>query len=262
MHFTTRFWRSSQATIFAGARSTTFGNEVCCGDPSIEDLVATGQMVTPPGYENGYTVGRYGFELAIDSRRPRPARGTGIRVELGGEHAFDLSNPDDGRWVRYGGNVGAYLDVTGQNRTIGLTVHTSFADPIGAGDEVPFTELVTVGGEVPRHEVVSIGREGPLRGFAETRLLGRSAAGASLEYRWPIWVWLDGTIHFAMGNVFGAHLQGFDPDLLRMSFGLGVRAGTARDHSFDFLIAAGTDPIGDGGQVSSFRLVLGANRGF
>ena len=31
---------------------------------------------------------------------------------MGGEHAFDLADPGNGRWLRYGGSVGAYLDVT------------------------------------------------------------------------------------------------------------------------------------------------------
>lgn len=261
LHYTTRFWRSSAVSVFAGARRATFGDDVCCDDPSIDDRIASGQMTVPPGYPDGYAVWRWGAELAFDTRRPRPARGTGVRLELGGEQSADVSDPTSRGWVRYGASAGGYLDLTGQNRTLGLSVHTAFADPFGSG-EVPFTEMVTVGGEAPRTELVTVGRQGPLRGFHETRLLGRSAAAAALEYRWPIWVWLDGTMHFAMGNVFGAHLAGFDPDLLRMSFGLGVSAPMSRDHTVDFLVAAGTEPIGDGASITSFRLVLGANRGF
>ncbi len=33
----------------------------------------------------------------------------------------------------------------------------------------------------------------------------------------PIWVWLDGSLEAAVGNVFGEHLEDFKPSLLRFS---------------------------------------------
>jgi hypothetical protein len=62
----------------------------------------------------------------------------------------------------------------------------------------------------------------PLRGFRDHRLLERSAAVSTLTCRWPIRVYLHGNLHYAVGNVFGEHLAGFEPRLLRSSFGLGL----------------------------------------
>ena len=39
---------------------------------------------------------------------------------------------------------------------------------------------------------------------------------------WPIAPWLGGTMEAALGNVFGQHLQGFQPDLLRYSGDIGI----------------------------------------
>jgi hypothetical protein len=62
--------------------------------------------------------------------------------------------------------------------------------------------------------------------------------------------------------VFGAHLDGFDVDLLRMSSGIGVRSNGDPNSGLEVMVAAGTDPFADGFHVSSFRLVFGSHHGF
>ena len=157
--------------------------------------------------------------------------------------------PNRPGWVKYGATLGGYLDLYHQ-RVIGLSAIVDFADPLDEEGAIPFTELVSLGGVRP------------LRGFLENRLLDRSSAVALFEYRWPIHVLLDGTIHYALGNVFGEHLEDFDFGLLRQSLGIGFLAAGARDHTFELLVAGGTDTFDGGGEVDSFRFVLGSTAGF
>jgi hypothetical protein len=85
---------------------------------------------------------------------------------------------------------------------------------------------------------------------------------AQLSYRWPIWVWLDGAIHYEVGNVFGKHLEDFDPRLLRQSFDFGFAASGARDHTFELLLGFGTETFDQGADVDTFRFVFGSTAGF
>ena len=127
---------------------------------------------------------------------------------------------------------------------------TLFVDPITQGATIPFTEQVVLGGS------------GPMRGYLYGRLVDRSAAIATLKYRWPIWVFLDGAIHGALGNVFGPQLQDFDAKLLRVSAAVGVESVGAADHTFEILAGFGTETIEHGANVNSIRLLFGTNRGF
>ena len=105
-------------------------------------------------------------------------------------------------WVRYGGAVGAFWDIGQSARTLGLVVNTEFEEAIRG--VTPFTEQVLLGGT------------GGFAGFRPGRLVGASAATASLYYQWPIWVWLDGTIHLGVGNVFDVLRAGIDSTLLAL----------------------------------------------
>ncbi len=69
-------------------------------------------------------------------------------------------------------------------------------------------------------------------------------------------------MHYAVGNVFGAGLEGFELDLLRQSFGIGLRATSAREHAFEILTAFGTRTFEAGAAIEHFRFVLGASSGF
>ena len=231
-----------------GAKSSRFG-DTCCEDPTVPAMVRIGRYPTPPGFDTGYTSYRQRIELGLDSRDPPPAPGSGVRLELAAEHDIDLERPEEGRWVRYGGAVGGFLDLTGQNRVVGLSIAAEFADPLG-DDEIPFTELAMLGGDRP------------MRGFREGRLRGRSAIAATLEYRYPIWAFLDGSTQVAVGNVFDEHLRDFDVDLLRFSFVFGVRTTGSRDHSFDILLGSATETFEQGAALQDIRLLFGATRGF
>jgi hypothetical protein len=223
----------------------------------------------PPGVAAGYSAFSSGLELTLDSRAPLPKSPepasdwvappeSGVRLQLRAEHASDLRAPrrrEDGtsgrhHWLEYGVSAGAFLEMPREQRVLGLSVIADFADPLGARASIPFTEQVSLGGVRP------------MRGFLEGRLVDRSALVALAEYRWPVWVWVDGVLHYAVGNVFGPRLQGFRAALLRQSFGLGLRANSSRDHAFELLVAFGTRTFEDGGGVENVRVVLGATSGF
>ncbi|HVY49651.1 MAG TPA: hypothetical protein VHB21_27345, partial [Minicystis sp.] len=236
--------------VYASVKDARFdANGDCCGDPSLSSMVRAGLSDIPPGF-GGYTALRQGLWFSLDSRKPRPQPGTGLRLEGNVEHDFDMRAPGESRWVRWGGSVGGFVDLTGHNRVLSLSLATELADPLG-DEPVPFTELASLGGDVD-----------PMHGFLQGRLLDRSSLAATLEYRWPVWSFLDGSAQFAVGNVFGEHYEGFEPDLLRMAFTLGLRSTGSRDHSFNVMIGSGTETFKDGATLNSFRFLFGATRGF
>jgi hypothetical protein len=231
-----------------GLRSMNFHAGGWDGDPDLQRAVDQGRYPSPPGYDTGYTVLYDRMRLSIDSRADSPTHFTGVRLEASVEQHSDLrSNPESG-YLRYGASLGGFYDLNDRGRVISLSVITMFADPLGQ-KAIPFTELVSLGGA------------GPMRGFLPGRLVDRSAAVATLRYRWPIWVFLDGSLQFAVGNVFGEHLEGFKASLLRLSAALGFESGKA-DNSLEFLVGIGSETFEHGTQITSLRIVIGTNHGF
>ncbi|MCA9618577.1 MAG: hypothetical protein KC731_06140, partial [Myxococcales bacterium] len=266
------FWRSSTLDAWLGVRDAQFHASGCCDedDRNVGFSVLNGYFPPPPLLVDGYLAMRGGLDVSLDTRERlglygdeegsdhvEPS-GTGIkfdpRVEIGVglRKAPAFGDPTSNvrpTWVRYGGTLGGFVDIYNQ-RIIGLQVIADFVDPMKGDQPVPFTELVSLGGNRP------------MRGFLQNRLLGRSSAVAQLSYRWPIWVWLDGALHYAVGNVFGERLEGFDPRRLRQSFDFGFAASGARDHTFELLFGFGTETFDQGGDVESFRFVFGSTAGF
>jgi hypothetical protein len=241
--------RSSRIKAGLGVRAVDLYHGHYGRDPSVEVAAAKGVFPLPTGFGSGYTEEYNHVLAALDTRRERPAEGSGFRVEAEAEQGSDIRHAPGGGWVRYGGAAGAFYDLDGHHRVVSLSATALFADPLG-NEPIPFTELVTLGGE------------GPMRGFFPGRLVDRSAAVATVRYRWPIWVWLDGSLQAAVGNVFDEHLDGFKPSLLRFSSAIGVESIGTPDNSVEILFGIGTETFDHGGQVDSFRLALGSNRGF
>ena len=272
--------RTSQVRTYGFVRDASFDLATGSGDePTVAEEIADGRFAAPPGSADGYTTFHQGLELVLDSRlrrythvssRGEPLEerlegsdhvsppGTGVKLALRGEHAAglrrsppsELNGSERLQWVKYGATLGGFVDLTGEQRVVGLSLIADFADPLEGTSEIPFTEQVQLGGARP------------LRGFLQGRLIDRSSAVARLEYRYPIWVWLDGALHYSVGNVFGKHLDGFEAGLLRQSFGLGFRTTNSRDNTFEVLTAFGTETFDDGGGIDNFRLVIGTASGF
>lgn len=234
----------------AGVRDVRYADGAVFGDVGLFDRVRRGELPPPPRLlDKGYTGVFQSATLAVDTRRDRHA--TGGRVAVTGSPSFDISEHPGQSWVRYEASAQGSIDITGTNRTLTLSANAMFVDPLlGTTRGIPFTELISLGGT------------GPMRGYLPGRLVGRSAAVAQLDYEWPIWTFLDGTIQGAVGNVFDAGLKGFSADKLRLSAVFGIRSNSSRDHVFELLSGFGTDTFEQGTRVTSFRLALGATRAF
>jgi hypothetical protein len=76
-----------------------------------------------------------------------------------------------------------------------------------------------------------------------------------------VWMYLDGVVSVAAGNVWGTHLDDFKFKDSRLTAAIGVRSNGQRDSGFELTIGAGTDPISEGFSVSSFRFFLGSHHG-
>jgi hypothetical protein len=215
--------------------------------PSLDDAVAQGELPAPPGFPSGYRAPFAHTRLVLDSRG-KAASTSGARLELSADEGSDLAHEGAG-WVRYGGTVGGFWDVGDSGRVVSLSVSSLLADPVGQRP-VPFTELVTLGGP------------GMMPGFRMGRLYGRSAAVATLRYSWPVWIWLNGSLQVATGNVFDEHLEGFRVGRGRLSTALGIEATGSRDSIFQALIGFGTETFESGTRIDSLRVSVGARSGF
>jgi len=264
-------WRSSYLKTYASVIDAQYGDTEDTDELSIPQAIDQGFYAErPPLFDDGSLIAKVGFEGSIDSRlerskftglasdhvSPSGSGGKlGLRGALGGglrESLVDPSDPNSAQlpsFVQYGATLGAFLDLYEQ-RVIGVSAVADFVDPTSEGAPIPFSELVSLGGSRP------------MRGYLKDRLLGRSAVTTRVEYRWPIWVFLDGTAQYELGNVFGERLAGFDVKKLRHSAGMGFRSNASRDHSFELLVAFGTDTIENGSTPDSFRFVFGSTAGF
>jgi hypothetical protein len=267
--FRTPFFRSSYVRAIAELRQVELdGDPDCCrNNPTVDEQVALGVFDEPPGMNQVYDVVGLTADAVLDTRYPRTPEGlplasdyetppgTGVRLAVRGrvfellDQSLATAEPLAGEWVNYGATLGGYLDITGHQRNVSLTAAVDFTDPLGSG-------------EVPMLDLVSLGGERPLRGFLANRFLDRSSAVLRFEYRWPVAVWLDGSLLYEMGNVFGERLSGFDVGEFRSSYGFGLAAVGPSDHPFQALIALGTEPYESGAHIDSFRFVFGTTAGF
>jgi len=239
----------SRLVAGVGARSVHFREPEEYRASSTPTRAAQGYFALPDGFEQGYTAGFSQMQLRLDSRLARPKSQTGIRLDVEAEQGSAPRTSSPSGWIRYGAIVGTFLDLNSRARVVSLSVATLFSDPL-MSQPVPFTELVQLGGSQP------------MPGFVPGRLFGRSAFVATLGYHWPIWVWLDGTIQAAVGNVFEKHLSDFDTSLLRLSGAVGFETAGFSDNPVQMLLGFGTETFDEGAKINSLRLVFGTNRGF
>jgi len=242
--YTQTIRRALRFDVKARLYRTIFRDYSCCNDPTIQQRVDAGQYPEPPGFGENTTAAELGFKAVFDNRPPVGNR-SGFRVGVETAPGVDVTRGFDRSWIHYGGGVEGSWDVTRSGRVLSLGVIAMFADPLGS-QPVPFYELVTVGGAEP------------FTGFLKGRLRDRSAIGAELSWRWPVFAYLDGVAAVGVGNVFDQHLNNFRFDRLRMNAELGVRTAAAFGASnFQFMVGIGSDPFNQGFRISSFSLAFG-----
>ncbi len=146
-------------------------------------------------------------------------------------------------------SFGAYWDISDHQHVVSLTASLIAAETLSG--QVPFFEQPNLSGSA-----------GTMRGFIIRYLTGDSGASLLLRYDWPIWVFLDGTIQVAYGNVYDGRFADFSLKNNRFSASIGFAAVDKRDHFFEFLVGFGTETIAQGAQVESFRLMVGGTQDF
>lgn len=242
-----QLWHASFLHAGLALRRVEFRRGGYGGDPVLEEAINAGRLPSPPAYAEGYALLSSNLAAVFDTRRPRPAPGSGFRVASRASHSGSLRSA--GSFVSYGATVAAFWDLNDRARVLSLSLAASFVDPLN-GATIPFTELVTLGGKEP------------MRGLYPGRLIDRSGTVAALAYRWPVWIWLDGALRAELGNVFGEHLTGFALSRLRWSGSLGVESNGSPDTAFQIALGVASETFESGAKVDSFRLAAGATHGF
>jgi hypothetical protein len=239
-----RYWRMSDIEIRGTYRNLAFDDEGWDGEPSVGRRQAAFERPLPFGFATGYDTAGAILRVDLDSRTPGGPPEGGVRLDgYFGAHVGFGGLPELERWTAWGGSASVGADI-GRFRVVGLRGEVHFVTPID-DSLVPFAELIDVGGA------------GPLSGFRPGRIRGQSAAALTLFYNWPIWVLLDAGLFLATGNAFGENLDGFDAELLRLSFGLALRPRFPGQEPFDVRLAFGTETFGRGLDVISVRFVIG-----
>ena len=246
-----RLWRASHLSAGVGLRAVELFQGWHESDPSLEEAIAAGAFAAPPGLEAAYTAELQHVTAVLDSRRPWPSGGSGVRLKAHLEEANGLGASGARHWLRTEALAAGFWDLSGDRRVLSLSVAAQFIDPVGGGGDVPFPELIALGGN------------GLMRGFPWQRLMDRSAAVSTLRYEWPVGPWITGALQAALGNVFDAHLASFDRRLLRMSWtvGLSSEQASSSDYPIELLFGFGTRTLDDGAGIESVRLAVGVNYG-
>ena len=224
--------------------------------PSVDDRAAPfsrNLQKAMPGFGWTYNLLTAQLKLELDTRSPDRVftPGSGLRLELFGSINVDPSDPELS-FVRYGGEAAGFLDLSGINHVVALRLYTELLESIG---DVP----------VPVTERISLGGAEYMRGFLQGWLRGDSALVLTLDYRYPIWTFLDANLFASIGNVFNGRFEDIHIERMMMCWGIGLRTNTSRDVSFDIMLAFGTNQIGiwdTDFRVNHVRAVFGINQGF
>jgi hypothetical protein len=243
-----RLFGSSRIEGAAGYRSLVFRPGDYDDDPTIEDL-APERFAEPPGYRRGYGGGFSSLRISLDTRDADAVSDTGARLTLEAEQGSNLRGSGTSGYIRYGGTLGGFLDLSDNGRVVSWSLSGILTDPLASGP-VPFTELATLGGS------------NLMPGFRAGRLYDRSAIVSTLRYSWPIWIWLRGSLQTAVGNVFGAGFRGAELERARFSAAIGIESVGSRDSVFQLLLGSGTDTFESGAAFNEPHIVVGARSGF
>ncbi|MCB9496550.1 MAG: hypothetical protein H6686_06660 [Fibrobacteria bacterium] len=115
-----------------------------------------------------------------------------------------------------------------QRRVLASMARVSRMWELDPSDPVTYYQFPTMGGSAPA------------RAYGGGRLMGKFVAGGALEYRWPIWRYIDGAVFGEMAWV-GDDLLDFDFDRLAPGTGGGIRVRTKTMFLFRVFAAYGRE---------------------
>jgi len=220
----------------------------CCSDINISEAASKGLYSIPNGFNSKYKVFAPRIELELGQRLTRPEEWYGGRIMAFGQYNKRIDR-SDGNWTHYGGSLVGFKRIDNRHRIFTLSLSASFVEKKGEID-IPFHEL-------PAND----GRDSFL-GFKRRRIIGDSIISSSFEYKWPIWAYSDGILHYSVGNSFGSNLNGFDFGRLKQSIAFGLRQTASSGPQFNFLIGLGSNTFDQGGDFKEGRFVIGGGRAF
>ena len=203
-------------------------DEVYCGAASADVRSAVDERRVP-GFAAGTQFVRERRELHIDSRT------TELCVGLHGRCAAPSTRTASAATSR------ATCGCTATSAPpFEVWRHRALYLGVSADDELAFGKT-----PIPFSELVQLGGPDDLRGFRRGRFRDASSMLATVEYRWPVWMWMDGSLFFDYGGVFGPKFTGFAVGELRPDVGIGFRMHSADKFVIRIQVAYGVG--GDGG---------------
>jgi hypothetical protein len=232
------------ALLSFGMQDNELTSSTYDGDASIEEQVAAGRIAAlPTGYEEDYKTARVGTRITLDTRFDGKRARSGARFDGAVDRVFDLTNETSWTRVELMIGGGLLLDAIAE-RKLDVRFGVEFVEPSEDTTLIPFPELATISG-APW-----------LRGLSAGRLYGASAAALLVDYNWPLAAWLDAHAHLGAGNVFDPWLSGFALRHLRGSFGGALSIAGLTERQIGVSLHFGTEPLGEGVDVTSMRFVL------
>lgn len=180
---------------------------------SVAGIIYAFDTTAIPGFTHGTTFVRAGAGFDLDTR-DSPVRAAAGLVLHG---AFDYSHGIDGDqadYERLAAMLGVPINLWSRTHVLWLAATTSLAWQNGTVP-IPFSELPTLGGP------------NDLRGFRFQDFRDQTAFFVTAEYRWPVWMWVDGALFFDYGGVFGRNYEGFGARRMQPDVGVALRMVTA-----------------------------------
>jgi hypothetical protein len=166
--------------------------------------------VLVPGFDNGTQFIRPYAAIHLDLRDD-PVRPTlGVLIDAEADYSHGLG-ADDSSYFRVRG--AATIDLTlwpSHSHVLVLRGATELVAPTG-DQVVPFSELATLGGP------------DTMRGFRVNNFRDFSSLIFTAEYRWPIILWVDASLFFDYGGVFGRWYANFGASQMQPDVGFGFR---------------------------------------
>ena len=189
-----------------------------------------------PGFAAGTQFVRAVAAVHVDSRPEET--GAGVIVDASAQYTHGLG-ADTSSYLGLHGHVGTAFEIW---RHRALYIGVSLDDMIQFGSTpIPFSELIVLGGPED------------LRGFQRGRFRNSSSMLATVEYRWPVWMWMDGSLFFDYGGVFAPGFRDFAVGDLRPDIGIGFRVHTSSKYVMRIQAAYGF------GSEGGVRLVIAGN---